>query len=78
MLLEQNAQHGLNGPMHFLAQAIADLATIVTFQQRWAQPPAHETKHSQAGSRQEFPSPDTLYDSPAATSIQHGGDDPGR
>lgn len=38
MLLEGNGPRRLNEPMDFLAQAIADLATIVTFQQR--RPPA--------------------------------------
>ena len=34
MLLERNGACRLNEPMDFLAQAIADLAALVTFQQR--------------------------------------------
>ena len=34
MLLERNGLRRFNEPMDFLAQAIADLATLVTFQHR--------------------------------------------
>lgn len=55
MLLEGNGPRRLNEPMDFLAQAIADLATLVTFQQR--RPPAP------------VPEPDELDETSATTPV---------
>lgn len=42
MLLERNGPQRFNEPMGFLAQAIADLVTLVTFQQRRPAAPVAE------------------------------------
>lgn len=44
MLLERNGSRRFNEPMDFLAQAIADLATLVTFQQRRPAEPVDESQ----------------------------------
>jgi len=47
MLLERNGARRFNEPMDFLAQAIADLATLVTFQQRRPVRPVDEPQDSE-------------------------------
>jgi hypothetical protein len=54
MLLEPKRPCRFNGPMDILAQAIADLATLVTFQQRHPPAPSEEPQDSEQTSLPDY------------------------